>query len=57
MGEFENASDLPSRLKEEIEQFFLSATFFTDKNAQECEGDWLARAEGGGQADQRQPDW
>jgi inorganic pyrophosphatase len=33
MGEFENASELPSRLKEEIEQFFLSATFFTDKNA------------------------
>jgi inorganic pyrophosphatase len=31
MGELENASDLPSRLKEEIEQFFVSATLFTDK--------------------------
>jgi len=29
--EFENASDLPERLREEIEQFFLSTTFFTAK--------------------------
>src|ERR1700730_2447171 len=28
MGELENAADLPARLKAEIEQFFLSATFF-----------------------------
>jgi hypothetical protein len=27
------AADLPARLKAEIEQFFLSATFFTDKRA------------------------
>ena len=31
VGEFENASDLPKRLREEIEQFFLSTTFFTAK--------------------------
>ena len=31
VGEFENASDLPERLREEIEQFFLSTTFFTAK--------------------------
>jgi inorganic pyrophosphatase len=31
VGEFEHPSDLPSRLKEEIEQFFLSTTFFTAK--------------------------
>src|SRR5438105_2317364 len=28
MGELERAADLPSRIKEEIEQFFTSATFF-----------------------------
>ena len=33
MGEFEEAAGLPQRLKEEIEQFFLNATFFTGKNA------------------------
>ena len=32
LGEFERASDLPARLRKEIEQFFLSATFFTAKN-------------------------
>jgi inorganic pyrophosphatase len=32
MGEFEKASGLPNRLKEEIEQFFVSATFFTGKD-------------------------
>ena len=32
LGEFERASDLPERLRQEIEQFFLSATFFTAKN-------------------------
>ena len=31
VGEFENASDLPERLREEIEQFFLSTAFFTAK--------------------------
>jgi inorganic pyrophosphatase len=31
LGEFEKASELPNRLKQEIEQFFLSATFFTGK--------------------------
>ena len=33
MGELEKANDLPARLKAEIEQFFLSATLFTDKQA------------------------
>jgi Inorganic pyrophosphatase len=33
MGELERAADLPSRIKEEIEQFFTSATFFTGKKA------------------------
>jgi inorganic pyrophosphatase len=33
LGELERASDLPERLPEEIEQFFLSRTFFTSKNA------------------------
>src|SRR5215469_11816900 len=33
LGEFERASDLPERLREEIERFFLSTTFFTPKNA------------------------
>jgi inorganic pyrophosphatase len=32
LGEFERASDLPQRLREELEQFFLSTTFFTAKN-------------------------
>ena len=32
MGEFEKATGLPKRLREEIEQFFVSATFFTGKN-------------------------
>jgi inorganic pyrophosphatase len=32
LGEFERAAGLPQRLKEEIEQFFVSATFFTGKN-------------------------
>jgi inorganic pyrophosphatase len=32
MGEFEKATDLPTRLREEIEHFFLDATFFTAKN-------------------------
>jgi len=33
MGELEKATDLPARVKAEIEQFFLSATLFTDKQA------------------------
>lgn len=32
-GELEKAKDLPDRLKAEIEQFFLNATFFTTKDA------------------------
>jgi inorganic pyrophosphatase len=32
LGEFERSSDLPERLRKEIEQFFLSTTFFTAKN-------------------------
>lgn len=31
LGEFERATELPARLREEIEQFFLDATFFTGK--------------------------
>jgi inorganic pyrophosphatase len=31
VGEFESPSELPTRLREEIEQFFLSTTFFTAK--------------------------
>jgi hypothetical protein len=31
LGEFERATDLPARLREEIEQFFLDTTFFTGK--------------------------
>jgi len=33
MGELEHAADLPARVKAEIEQFFLSVTLFTDKQA------------------------
>ena len=32
MGEFERVQQIPARLRQEIEQFFLSATFFTGKN-------------------------
>jgi inorganic pyrophosphatase len=32
LGAFERVADLPERLRQEIEQFFLSATFFTAKN-------------------------
>jgi inorganic pyrophosphatase len=32
LGDFEKASGLPDRLKKEIEQFFVSATFFTGKD-------------------------
>jgi len=32
MGELEKASGLPKRMREEIEQFFVSATFFTGKD-------------------------
>ena len=31
MAEFEKATGSPERLREEIEQFFVSATFFTGK--------------------------
>jgi inorganic pyrophosphatase len=33
LGEFQQASELPARLREEVEQFFLSTTFFSGKNA------------------------
>ena len=33
LGELERASELPSALREEIEHFFLSTTFFSAKNA------------------------
>jgi inorganic pyrophosphatase len=33
LGEFQKASGLPDRMKEELEQFFVSATFFTGKDA------------------------
>ena len=33
LGEFTQASELPARLREEVEQFFLSTTFFSAKNA------------------------
>lgn len=32
LREFERASELPERLREEIEQLFLSTAFFTAKN-------------------------
>ena len=32
MGEFEKATSLPKRFLDEIEQFFVSATFFTGKD-------------------------
>lgn len=31
LGEFEQISELPKRLKEELERFFLSTSFFTSK--------------------------
>jgi inorganic pyrophosphatase len=33
LGELERATELPSALRDEIEHFFLSTTFFTAKNA------------------------
>ena len=32
IGHFVHTPDIPRRLREEIEQFFVSATFFTEKN-------------------------
>lgn len=43
LGDLERAADLPKRLRDELEQFFLSATFFTAKNA-ELRG-WADKAE------------
>jgi len=31
LGEFERVTELPERLKEELEQFFLNTAFFTSK--------------------------
>jgi inorganic pyrophosphatase len=33
LGDLERAKDLPKRIREELEEFFLSTTFFTAKNA------------------------
>ena len=33
LGDLEKTSDLPKRIRDELEQFFLSTTFFTAKNA------------------------
>ena len=52
MGELGKATDLPARVKAEIEQFFLNTTLFTDKQAKVT--GW-ARAEGGTQIGQRKP--
>jgi inorganic pyrophosphatase len=35
LAEFEEMSELPTRLQEEIEQFFLSTTFFTGKKTED----------------------
>jgi len=33
LGDLERAKDLPKRIRQELEEFFLSTTFFTGKNA------------------------
>jgi inorganic pyrophosphatase len=33
LGDLERAKDLPKRIREELEEFFLSTTFFTSKHA------------------------
>ena len=33
LGDLERAKDLPKRIRDELEEFFLSTTFFTAKNA------------------------
>jgi len=33
LGDLEKAEDLPKRIRDELEEFFLNATFFTTKNA------------------------
>ena len=33
LGDLERAKDLPKQIREELEEFFLSTTFFTAKNA------------------------
>ena len=38
LGEYEEVSELPARLREEIEQFFLSTSFFTAKNLRFWDG-------------------
>src|SRR3954452_17439191 len=42
LGPFDEVTDVPDRLRAEIEQFFLNATFFTTKNA--TSGGWQDRA-------------
>jgi len=42
LGPFNEITDLPGRLRAEIEQFFLNTTFFTTKNA--TSGGWQDRA-------------
>jgi inorganic pyrophosphatase len=43
LGDLEKATDLPKRIREELEQFFLSATFFTAKNARIR--DWVGKTQ------------
>ena len=38
LGDLEKASDLPKRIRDELEQFFLSTTFFTAKNPRSADG-------------------
>ena len=42
LGDLEKATDLPKRIRDELEEFFLSTTFFTAKNAK-IRG-WAGRA-------------
>ena len=42
LGDLERAKDLPKRIREELEEFFLSTTFFTAKNTK-IQG-WKGRA-------------
>jgi inorganic pyrophosphatase len=44
LGEMERVTDLPMRLRDQIEQFFLSATFFTGKKTK---NHWLDEGQQG----------
>jgi inorganic pyrophosphatase len=43
LGDLEKAKDLPKRIRAELEQFFLSVTFFTAKNA--CIRGWIGKTQ------------